>query len=117
MTSTAPEARPTQDQQLRQQHRARRLQCYEEVVRPHAEGVSVRQIAQQMGGGRRTVRRHLNHGAFPEIAWHCNMHSILDRWEAYLLERWQSGCHMPASSTASITSRAIPGHAHWFHDG
>ena len=91
--SNAPEARPTQDQQLRQQRRARRLHRYDEVVRLHEEGVSVRQIAQQMGMGRQTVRRHLNHGAFPEIAQRRKMHSILDRWEAYLLERWQSGCH------------------------
>lgn len=89
----APEARPTKDQQLRQQRRARRLQRYEEVMRLHDEGVSVRQIAQQMGMGRQTVRRHLNQGAFPEIAQRCKVPSILDRWEAYLLERWQSGCH------------------------
>ena len=92
-TSNAPEARPTRDQQLRQQRRARRLHRYEEVVRLHEEGVSVRQIAQQMGMGRQTVRRHLNQGAFPEIAQRRKMHSILDRWEAYLLERWQNGCH------------------------
>lgn len=91
--SHALEVRPTKDQQLRQQRRARRLQRHEEVMRLHDEGVSVRQIAQQMGMGRQTVRRHLNHGAFPEIAQRRKMHSILDRWEAYLLERWQSGCH------------------------
>ena len=36
-------------------------------MRLHEEGVSVRQIAQRMGMGRQTVRRYLNHGAFPEI--------------------------------------------------
>jgi transposase len=91
--SHAPEVHSTKDQQFRQQRRARRLQRNEEVMRLHDEGVSVRQIAQQLGMGRQTVRRQLNHGALPEIAQRCKMHSILDRWAAYLLTRWQSGCH------------------------
>ena len=62
-------------------------------MRLHEEGVSVRQIAQHMGMGRQTVRRYLNHGAFPEIVQRRRMPSILDRWEPYLLERWQAGCH------------------------
>ncbi|MGV0977166.1 MAG: ISL3 family transposase [Azonexus sp.] len=83
----------TKDQLLRQQRRARRLSRYDDVMRLHAQGVSVRQIAQQMGMGRQTVRRYLNHGAFPEIVQRRKMPSILDRWEPYLLERWQAGCH------------------------
>jgi transposase len=83
----------TKDQLLRQHRRARRLSRYDDVMRLHAQGVSVRQIAQQMGMGRQTVRRYLNHGAFPEIVQRRKMPSILDRWEPYLLERWQAGCH------------------------
>jgi transposase len=83
----------TKDQLLRQQRRARRRSRYAEVMRLHAEGVSVRQIAQHMGMGRQTVRRYLNHGAFPEITRRRKLPSILDRWEPYLLERWQAGCH------------------------
>ena len=62
-------------------------------MRLHEQGVSVRQIAQQMGMGRQTVRRYLNQGAFPEITQRRKMPSILDRWEPYLLQRWQAGCH------------------------
>ena len=83
----------TKDQLLRQHRRARRLSRYDEVMRLHEAGVSVRQIAQQMGMGRQTVRRYLNHGAFPEITQRRKLPSILDRWEPYLLERWQAGCH------------------------
>lgn len=83
----------TKDQLLRQHRRARRLSRYDEVMRLHEAGVSVRQIAQQMGMGRQTVRRYLNHGAFPEITQRRKMFSILDRWEPCLLERWQAGCH------------------------
>ena len=83
----------TKDQLLRQQRRARRLSRYDDVMRLHVQGVSVRQIAQQMGMGRQTVRRYLNHGAFPEIVQRRKLPSILDRWEPYLLARWQAGCH------------------------
>ena len=83
----------TKDQLLRQQRRARRLSRYDDVTRLHAQGVSVRQIAQQMGMGRQTVRRYLNHGAFPEIVQRRKLPSILDRWEPHLLARWQAGCH------------------------
>jgi len=83
----------TKDQLLRQQRRARRLSRYDDVTRLHAQGVSVRQIAQHMGMGRQTVRRYLNHGAFPEIVQRRKLPSILDRWEPYLLARWQAGCH------------------------
>ncbi len=86
-------AATTKDELLRQQRRARRLSRYDDVVRQHEQGVSVRQIAQQMGMGRQTVRRYLSHGAFPEIAQRRKLPSILDRWEPYLLERWQAGCH------------------------
>lgn len=54
--------------------------------------MSVRQIAQQLGMGRQTVRRYLNHGAFPRITQRRKLPSILDRREPYLLERWQAGC-------------------------
>lgn len=83
----------TKDQLLRQQRRARRLSRYAEVMRLHEDGVGVRQIALQIGMGRQTVRRYLNHGAFPEITQRRKLPSILDRWEPYLLERWQAGCH------------------------
>ena len=62
-------------------------------MRLHTQGVSRRQIAQQMGMGRQTVRRYVNHGAFPEIAQRSQMPSILDRCEPYLIDRWQAGCH------------------------
>jgi transposase len=78
----------TKDQLLRQQRRARRLSRYDDVMHLHAQGVSVRQIAQQMGMGRQTVRRYLNHGAFPEIVQRRKLPRILGCWESYLLERW-----------------------------
>ena len=92
-SASEPLVEATKDQLLRQQRRARRLSRYDDVMRLHEQGVSVRQIAQHMGMGRQTVRRYLNHGAFPEIVQRRKMPSILDRWEPYLLERWQAGCH------------------------
>lgn len=93
LTSEPPAVDATKDHLLRQQRRARRLSRYDAVMCLHQAGVSVRQIAQQMGMGRQTVRRYLNHGAFPEITQRRKLPSILDRWEPYLLQRWQAGCH------------------------
>ncbi len=78
-TDEPPAVDVTKDQLLRQQRRQRRLSRYEEVMRLHQEGVSVRQIAQQLGMGRQTVRRYLNHGTFPEITQRRKLPSILDR--------------------------------------
>jgi transposase len=91
--SGLPAAGMSKDQLVRKYRRDRRLTHYEEVVRLHDQGVSVRQIAHQMGIGRQTVRRYLHHGAFPEIAQRRQMPGILDRFEPYLLDRWQAGCH------------------------
>jgi transposase len=93
LTDEPPAVHVTKDQLQRQQRRERRLSRYEAVMRLHQQGVSVRQIAQQLGMGRQTVRRYLHHGAFPEITPRRKPPSILDRWEPHLLERWQAGCH------------------------
>ncbi len=93
LTDEPPAVDVTKSQLLRQQRRARRLSRYTEAMHLHEQGVSVRQIAQQLGMGRLTVRRYLHHGVFPEITQRRKLPSILDRWEPYLLKRWQAGCH------------------------
>lgn len=86
-------ARLTQDERMRQERRGRRLTRYQQVVALHQQGVSLHEIAHQLGIGRKTVRRYVNCGAFPEIAQRRRMPSILDRFEPYLIDRWRAGCH------------------------
>lgn len=82
----------TRSEQRRQQRRARRLARYEAVVQLRAQGASISHIARQCGMARRTVRHYLQHGAFPEITPGPQRPSLLDRFEPYLLARWQAGC-------------------------
>lgn len=93
VVDVVPPARLTQDERIRLERRGRRLMRYQQVMELHHQGVSLREIAQQVGIGRKTVRRYVDSGRFPEIAQRRRMPSILDRFEAYLIERWLAGCH------------------------
>jgi len=51
---------------LSQQRRARRLARYEEVKHLKQQGLPIKQIAQQLGAHRRTIRTFLRSESFPE---------------------------------------------------
>ena len=104
-----PGAALTKDQLQSQQRRARRLARYAEVRRLQEQGVSLRQIAQQVGLGRRTVRCYLDRSTFPEIVQRRQMPSILDHWEPYLLQRWQGGCHNALQLFREMHARGYTG--------
>jgi transposase len=93
MVDAIAPAKLTQEERLRQERRGRRVARYQQVMELHQQGVSLREIARQMGIGRKTVRRYVDCGAFPEIAQRRRMPSILDRFEPYLIDRWLAGCH------------------------
>lgn len=73
--------------------RQRRYARFQQIIELHNQGVSIRTIAQQMGVSRRMVRRYVASSAFPEIAKRRAAPSILDRFEPYLRQRWDEGCH------------------------
>jgi transposase len=75
------------------QHRARRLACYENVVRLHQQGLSISAIARAQQLDRKTVRAWLQGGRFPERAPRPPIPGKLQRYRAYLQERWNAGCH------------------------
>jgi transposase len=83
----------TRYEQIQHDRRERRHARYEEIIELRGQGTSIRSIAEQMGMGRHTVRRYLATGTFPEIAQRRQMPSILDKFEPYLRQRWQEGCH------------------------
>jgi transposase len=94
---------------VRQEHRARRLDRYAQVVALRQRGVSIRAIAQQMNLDRRTVRRYINADAFPEIAKRKPKPSILDPWKPYLRERWGQGCHNGSQLLREIRAQGYHG--------
>jgi transposase len=68
----------------------RQSEAYDEAVRLHKEGVSIKAIVRRLGVGRNTVRRWLR-GAAPNLFRQCR--SILEPHYALLERRWTEGCH------------------------
>jgi transposase len=80
-------------EQVRQERRSRRLARFEEAMALYQQGVSIRTIGRTLQLDRKTVRRYITFGAFPEIARRRPAPSVLDPWKPYLTTRWNAGCH------------------------
>jgi transposase len=78
---------------LSQQRRARRLARYEEVRQLKQQGLTIRQVAEQLGAHRRTVRNFLRAESFPERQTPKPRASLMDPFVEYLKKRWEEGCH------------------------
>ena len=61
-----PERRPTVAERQKRQRRDRRLERYQRVVELHQLGYTQRAISTELGIQRKTVRRRLRAGRFPE---------------------------------------------------
>ncbi len=84
---------PTQREQERTQRAAIRQARIAQTHQLHAEGWLQRAIAAHLGLHPRTIRRYLRQDpatAGPTIRR--TRHSVLDPYQAYLLERWNAGC-------------------------
>jgi transposase len=101
----------TRDDQEKAAHRAARLARYEAVIALDRQGASQVQIAAQVGIGRKTVRRFLRAGTFPERVPTSQRPSILDPYEPYLRERWAAGCHNSLQLWREIRERGVTGAA------
>jgi len=107
-TSAAPPGR-VRVQERQQERRAHRLARYDAVVDLHRQGYSHAAIGRQTGLGRRTVRRYLQAGAFPERADPPARPTMLAPYEPYLRDRWTAGCHNAHQLWREIRSQGFPG--------
>jgi len=110
VTSPTPAGR-LHAQQRRQERRAQRLARYDAVVALHQEGYSHAAISRQTGLGRKTVRRYLRAGGFPERAAPPARSTMLAPYEAYLRTRWMEGCHNAQQLWREIRSQGFAGQA------
>ncbi len=72
------------------------LARYERVVALHTKGAEIADIARAVGISRTTVYRYLRLGGPPERKQprpRRRHHKVLDPYTAYLLRRWDEGCH------------------------
>jgi transposase len=88
---TPPERRTRHDQ-AQQESRTRRLARYDEVMTLHAQGHSLRAVAQLTGLARNTVRRYVRAEGFPECQPRRRRSRLLDPFVSYVEDRWAAGC-------------------------
>jgi transposase len=99
-SSTVP-AEPGQPWQERQEADSLRryaavLTRYERVVALHTKGAEIADIARAVGVSRTTVYRYIRLDGPPQRKQprpRRRQHKVLDPYTAYLLRRWDEGCH------------------------
>ena len=101
-------ASPKTEPPWKAQRRQRRVDRYEEVRRLHQEGHSQKAISQLLGMGRKTIRRFIRAGEFPERKA-ARRPSRLDRFRNYLEQRWSEGCHNATQLWREIQEQGYKG--------
>jgi transposase len=76
-----------------QLRRQRRLERYRQVVALSRSGQSQVAISRALGIGRKTIRRWLRRGEFPERKPSHRAPAKVSEFAAYLQQRWRQGCH------------------------
>jgi transposase len=100
--TNVPSDRPPSPADLRRQQRVETVQQWQR------QGQTQRTIASQLGLSTKTVRRYL-HTPLPLAPLRHTRQSLLEPYKAYLIERWNNGCHNAAQLCREITERGYPG--------
>ena len=104
------EAKPNTTAQARKDEcRERRLKRYNETVEMFNRGMSQAEICRATGMEKKTVRRFLQAGVFPERARPRRRAAQLDGFQPYLRQRWTEGCHNATQLWREIRSKGYPG--------
>jgi transposase len=105
-----PPPPPRREQERAAQRAAGRQATYETVWTLRHQGWSVPAIAAQVGRSCRTVERYLCLPTWP-VQQHRRHYgrSVLNPYKAYLLERWNAGCHTAIQLFHEIQPRGYTG--------
>jgi transposase len=98
----------TRLERLRNANRSRRLDRYRTVIKLLRQGLSQSAISVRLGIDRRTVRRWVRAGRFPERA-RVQRHSSLDCFADYLQRRYRQGCHNAARLWRELHEQGFQG--------
>jgi transposase len=104
-SSAAAMPQPTQSQLRRQ----RRLERYEQVIALFEAGQSQTAISREMKMERKTVRRWLRRGQFPERKPPHRRPPKVNEFADYLHQRWKEGCHNAARLYREIRAKGYGG--------
>lgn len=101
--------RTTLEEQRKQQRRQRRQERYERVVELHRQGHTQLAISLELGIQRKTIRRWLSAGQFPERKPVTGRRSHVREFHEYLQQRWNQGCHNATRLFQEIRARGYRG--------
>jgi len=87
-----PKAKSGREQD-RENRRQRRVDRYNEVIALHRKGMSQQAISITLHIQRKTIRRFLRAGKFPERAAPHRRPPGVNKFREFLLHRWTEGCH------------------------
>ncbi|MEP6540050.1 MAG: ISL3 family transposase [Bryobacteraceae bacterium] len=104
-TDTAGAVRLTGSQQRRQ----RRLERYQQVVALFQAGRSQAEIGRELHMERKTVRRWLRRGQFPERKPPHRRPPKVSEFADYLQQRWNEGCHNASMLYQEIRGKGYAG--------
>ena len=99
----------TRYQQRKDERRERRLERYNHVIELHQRGMSQSEISRQLDLQRKTVRRFLRAGRFPERSAPKRRPPRVNAFQDYLQQRWNDGCHNATQLWREIQGRGYSG--------
>jgi len=105
-----PPPTPPAEQARAAQRAARRQARYDTVWALHRQGWSTAAIATQVGSSCRTIERYLQLPTWPGRQHRRHYgRSVLNPYQAYLLERWNAGCHTAIQLFHELQARGYAG--------
>jgi transposase len=105
---STPAAR-TKCEQVREDRRQHRVDRYNEVVALYHKGMSQQGISRTLHMERKTIRRFLRAGQFPERAKPHRRPPSVNAFQEYLNRRWAEGCHNATKLWHEIQAQGYAG--------
>jgi transposase len=100
---------PTRTEAMQERRRQKRLARYNEVIALFRDGMSQRGISCTLHIGRKTVRRFLRAGQFPERAIARRKPPRVNAFKDFLNRRWSEGCHNATTLWHEIQAEGYAG--------
>jgi transposase len=99
----------TRSEQVREDRRQHRFDRYNEVVALYHKGMSQQEISRTLHMERKTIRRFLRAGQFPERAKPHRKPPSVNQFQEYLNRRWAEGCHNATKLWHEIQAQGYTG--------
>jgi hypothetical protein len=106
----------TSDGQPYSAHQTEHYERYQQVMALRKQGMKVKEIASRVGLGKRTIQRWCTLGEYVETNYHHQHRSRFDAYEAYVMRRWEEGCHNIEQLWREIKAQGYP-HSEWRDTG